>query len=136
MRGSIVAKTVWTHVVIFNICKFLYLLIKCLLCFKLVQVCALILESIEIALHWSIVIWISGFAHALCHMNRFTEFNKCFGCKLRPWSLCRISSLLISDCESSAFCRVRDAAIRYAGNHFWLISSAVKFRRILLSNTL
>lgn len=77
--GSITIITVWTNMIIINVCKFFYLLIECLLCCKLIQICAFILQGIEITLHRCIVVRISCFAHALCHIYRFAEFGKCFG---------------------------------------------------------
>ena len=77
--GSITIITVWTNMIIINVCKFFYLLIECFLCCKLIQICAFILQGIEITLHRCIVVRISCFAHALCHIYRFAEFGKCFG---------------------------------------------------------
>ena len=34
MWGSITIKTMGAHIIVFNICKFLYRLIECLLCLK------------------------------------------------------------------------------------------------------
>lgn len=84
MRGSIIIETMRTYIIILNICKFLYRLIEWLLGFKIMEVGTLVLQSIEITLHWGIVIRITGLAHALCYMNGFAKFNKCFRCKLRP----------------------------------------------------
>lgn len=77
--GSITIITVWTNMIIINVCKFFYLLIECFLCCKLIQICAFILQGIEVTLHRCIVVRISCFAHALCHIYRFAEFGKCFG---------------------------------------------------------
>ena len=77
--GSITIITVWTNMIIINVCKFFYLLIECFLCCKLIQICAFILQGIEITLHRCIVVRIPCFAHALCHIYRFAEFGKCFG---------------------------------------------------------
>ena len=38
--GSITIITVWTNMIIINVCKFFYLLIECFLCCKLIQICA------------------------------------------------------------------------------------------------
>ena len=77
--GSITIITVWTNMIIINVCKFFYLLIECFLCCKLIQICAFILQGIEVTLHRCIVVRISCFAHALCHIYRVAEFGKCFG---------------------------------------------------------
>ena len=44
--GSITIITVWTNMIIINVCKFFYLLIECFLCCKLIQICAFILQRI------------------------------------------------------------------------------------------
>ena len=87
------------------------------------QVRTLILQRIEITLHWSIVIRITGFAHALRDMNGFAKFNKCFGCKLRSmiamqeqipfYFRLRIQSFL----QSSNSKITGNAAICNTGNH-------------------
>ena len=77
--GSITIITVWTNMIIINVCKFFYLLIECFLCCKFIQICAFILQGIEVTLHRCIVVRISCVAHALCHIYRFAEFGKCFG---------------------------------------------------------
>ena len=46
--GSITIITVWTNMIIINVCKFFYLLIECFLCCKLIQICAFILQGIDI----------------------------------------------------------------------------------------
>ena len=77
--SSVTIITVWTNMIIINVCKFFYLLIECFLCCKLIQICSFILQGIEVTLHRCIVVRISCFAHALCHIYRFAEFGKCFG---------------------------------------------------------
>ena len=67
--GSITIITVWTNMIIINVCKFFYLLIECFLCCKLIQICAFILQGIEVTLHRCIVVRIPCFAHALCHIS-------------------------------------------------------------------
>lgn len=37
------------------------------------QVGAFILQGVEVSLHRRIVVWVSGFAHALSHVDRFAE---------------------------------------------------------------
>ena len=38
--------------------------------------CTLIFQGIKVALHWGIVVRISGFAHAQDHMGGLAEFRK------------------------------------------------------------
>lgn len=122
--GSITIITVWTNMIIINVCKFFYLLIECFLCCKLIQICAFILQGIEITLHRCIVVRISCFAHALCHIYRFAEFGKCFDVYCEPWSECKIRPSLIVGCDSSAFRSVRIAR------------SLVMLRSVMLAITL
>lgn len=65
--------------IIGNIGKFLHCLIQTFFCLEFIQIDAFILQCIEITFHRCIVIWISGFAHALCYMDRFAEFDECPG---------------------------------------------------------
>ncbi len=53
-------------------------------CFECIQVGALILQCIKVALHWGVVIRISGLAHAPDHMGGLTEFRKGPGGVLTP----------------------------------------------------
>ena len=77
--------------IIINVCKFFYLLIECFLCCKLIQICAFILQGIEVTLHQRIVVQISCFAHALCHIYRFAKFGNALDVYCEPWSeLCRV----------------------------------------------
>ena len=61
------------------------------------QVDAFILQHVEITFHRCIVIWISGSAHALCHVYGFAEFCECPGSVLR--SLIRMQKQFSSDCR-------------------------------------
>ena len=72
------------HMIICNICKFLYGLVQLLLRPKFVQIRAFVLQSIEIPLHRRIVLWISGSTHALDYMGGFAELYECFCCILAP----------------------------------------------------
>ena len=63
---------VWAHMAVSGISEFLRGLVQFLLRPKFIEVGAFIFQSIEISLHRRIVVWVSGFAHALCHMDRFT----------------------------------------------------------------
>ena len=55
--------------VIDDIRKFFHGLIKCFLCLKFIQIGTFIFQGVKVSLHWCIVIWVSSFAHALCHMD-------------------------------------------------------------------
>ena len=69
VRCSVAIEAMWTHIIVIDVCKFFDSLIKRIFCFEFKQVGTLVFEGVEIALHWGIVVWISGFAHALRHMN-------------------------------------------------------------------
>lgn len=64
--------------------EFLYGLAEFLFCLKYILVRTLILQCIKVTFHWSIIIRISGFAHALDHMGGLTEFRKGPGGILAP----------------------------------------------------
>ena len=72
----------WTHMIVFNICELLYSLIESFLSIIFIQINQLTLQSVEISLHWSIIIRIPCLTHALCHMNGFAKLYECFGSKL------------------------------------------------------
>ena len=76
--SSITIKGVGAHMIIINICEFLYSLIKCFFRSEFIQICALIFQCVEITLHRCVVIWGTCLAHALRHIYGFTEFDKCF----------------------------------------------------------
>lgn len=65
---------VWTYMVVGNIGEFLHSPVHLLLCPKFIQVSAFVLQGVEVPLHWRIVVRVSSFAHALGHMDGFTEF--------------------------------------------------------------
>ena len=83
--------------VVMNVCKFLNCLIKLIFCLIFMQVDALILQCVEIPFHRRIVIWISGFAHALRHLYGFAEFCERPGCVLR--ALIRMQDQFSFDCR-------------------------------------
>ena len=60
-----------------GISEFLHNPVQLLLRLKFIQVGAFIFKSVEGSLHWRIVIWISGLAHALGHMDGFAELYEC-----------------------------------------------------------
>ena len=59
--------------VVGNISEFLHGLVQLILRPEFIEVGALVLQGIEVPLHWRIVIWVSGFTHALRYMDGFTE---------------------------------------------------------------
>ena len=59
------------HMVVGGIGEFFHSLIQFLFRPEFVQIGAFILQSVEVSLHRRIVVWISGFAHALDYMGRF-----------------------------------------------------------------
>ena len=69
--------------VITDISKFLHCLTERFLCPEFIQICTFVFLSVEVPFRWCVVIRISCLTHALCHMNRFTEFHKRFECILR-----------------------------------------------------
>ena len=69
---------VWVHMIVGNIGEFLHGLVQFFLHPKFVQICTFVLQRVEVPLHRRIVIWISGFAHALDHMSRFAELYENF----------------------------------------------------------
>ena len=70
--------TVRAHMVVGDIGEFLHGLVQFFLCPKFVQICTFVLQSVEVPLHRRIVVWISGFAHALGHIGRFAELYESF----------------------------------------------------------
>ncbi len=62
--------------VVGRIGEFLHRLVQFLICPEFVQVGAFILQGVEVPLHWSIIVWVSGFTDALGHMGRLTELYK------------------------------------------------------------
>ena len=64
--------------VVGGIGEFFHSLIQFLLRLKFVQIGAFILQNVEVSLHRRIVVWISGFAHALDHTGRFAELCESF----------------------------------------------------------
>ncbi len=64
---------VWPDMVVDGIGEFLYSLVQFLLRPEFIQVGAFVLQGVEVPLHWRIIVWVSGFAHALGHMDRFAE---------------------------------------------------------------
>ncbi len=57
---------VWSHMIAGHIGEFL-------LRPEFIQIGAFVLQGVEVPLHWRIIVWVSGFAHALGHMGRPAE---------------------------------------------------------------
>ncbi len=70
--------------VVGDISEFLHGLVQLILRPEFIEVGALVLQGIEVPLHWRIVVWISGFAHALGHMDGFAELYESLRCILAP----------------------------------------------------
>mgnify|MGYP006976469075 CR=1 FL=1 len=109
--------------VVGGISEFLHSLVQLLLCPEFIEVGALVLQGIEVPLHWRIVVWIPGFAHALGHMDGSAELYESLRCILAPLVavqdqaiLCRM--LVIQRLAQGADSQVAgDVPIRYAGHH-------------------
>ena len=59
--------------VVGGISEFFHGLVQLLLRAEFIEVGTLVLQGVEVPLHWRIIVWVSGFAHALGHMDRFAE---------------------------------------------------------------
>ena len=55
------------HMVIRGIGEFLHCLVHLLLRPEFIQIGAFVLQSVEVPFHRCVVVWVSGFAHALSH---------------------------------------------------------------------
>ena len=75
---------VGAHMVVGNISEFLHGLVQLILRPEFIEVGALVLQGIEVPLHWRIVVWIPGFAHALGHMDGSAELYESLRCILAP----------------------------------------------------
>ena len=73
------------YMIVVDIGKFLHCLVEFFLCFELIQICAFILQCIEVTLHRCIVIGITCFAHTLRHIHWLAKISKCLRCIL--WAL-------------------------------------------------
>ncbi len=109
--------------VVGNISEFLHGLVQLILRPEFIEVGALVLQGIEVPLHWRIVVWIPGFAHALGHMDGSAELCESLRCILAP---------LVAVQDQAAVCRTLgfqcflqradrkfagDMAVRYARHH-------------------
>ena len=111
------------YMVVRDISEFLHGLVQFLLCPELIEFGTFILQGVEVPFHWRIVVWVSGFAHALCHMDGFAEFYESLRCILAPLvavqdqaSLCRM--LGIQCLLQGAYSQVTgDVFVCYTGNY-------------------
>ena len=67
-----------------DISEFLHDLVQFLICSEFIELGTFILQGIEVPFHWRIVVGVSGFAHALCHMDGFAVFYESLRCILAP----------------------------------------------------
>ena len=88
--------TVWAHVIVGRIGEFLHNPVQLLLRSEFIQVGAFVLQGVEVPLHWRIVIGVSGFTHALDHMDGSAELGE---------SLRRILASLVAVQDQPALCR-------------------------------
>lgn len=72
------------YMVVRDISEFLHGLVQFLICSEFIELGTFILQGIEVPFHWRIVVGVSGFAHALYHMDGFAEFYECLRCILAP----------------------------------------------------
>ena len=106
-----------------DISEFFHNPVQLILRSKFIEVGAFVLQSVEVPLHWRIVVWISGFAHALSYMDGFTELCKSLRCIPAPLvavqdqaALCQM--LGIQCLLQSAFSQVTgDVPVRYTGHY-------------------
>ncbi len=111
------------QMVVSDVSEFLHCAVQFFFRPEPMQVGAFILQGVEVSLHRRIVVWVSGFAHALSHVDRFAELYKSLRCILAPLVavqdqaiLCRM--LVIQRLAQGADSQVAgDVPIRYAGHH-------------------
>ena len=109
--------------VVGGISEFLHSLVQLLLCPEFIEAGALVLQGIEVPLHWRIVVWIPGFAHALGHMDGSAELYESLRCILTPlvavqeqFPLCGMPG--IQRLLQGAYGQVAgDVPVRYAGHY-------------------
>ena len=66
--------------VVRDISEFLHGLVQFLICPEFIELGTFILQGVEVPFHWRIVVGVSGFAHALCHMDGFAVFYESLRC--------------------------------------------------------
>lgn len=67
-----------SDMVIPDVCKFFYCLIKFLIIVIVVKIDQLVFQRIILSFHWRIIVRTPGSAHALGDSNGFTIINKVF----------------------------------------------------------
>ncbi len=109
--------------VVSNISKFLHSLVQFIFRPEFIDVGTFVLQGVEVPLHWRIVVWIPGFAHALDHVHRFTELGESLRCILAPLvavqdqaALCRTLGIqcLLQGAHSQV---AGNESVRYTGHH-------------------
>lgn len=81
---AVVVIAVRAYMVVSNICKFLHGLAQFLFRPKFIDAGTFVLPGVEVPLHWRIVVGVPGFAHALGHVDGFTEPGESLRCVLAP----------------------------------------------------
>ena len=89
---------VWAYMVIGNISKFLHSLVQFLFPSEFIELGTFVLQGVETLLHWRIVVWIFGFAHALGQMDGFAEIYENFRCILVSLIAVQDQSCLFAGC--------------------------------------
>ena len=105
---SIAVIAVRAHVVVRGMSEFFHGLVQFILRPKSIEVDTFVLQCVEVPLHWCIVIWVSGFAHALGHMDGFTELYE---------SLCCILAPLVAVQDQASLCRMLGIQCFLQGAH-------------------
>ena len=109
--------------VVRDISEFLHGLVQFLICPEFIELGTFILQGVEVPFHWRIVVWVSGFAHALCHMDGSAELYESLRCILAPLvamqeqaSLCQM--LRIQCLLQGAYSQVTgDVLVCYTGDY-------------------
>ena len=81
-RSFVIIIRMRTYMIVMHIRKVFYSCVKLLLSMVIMLIYQIILQSIEISFHWSIIVWIPSFTHALCNSKGFAKLGEFFGCVL------------------------------------------------------
>lgn len=109
--------------VVSGISEFLHGPVQLHLRSEFIEVGTFILQCVKVPFHWRIVVWVSGFAHALGHMDGFAELYESLRCILAPLvavqdqaALCRMLEIqcLLQGADSQV---TGDVPVRYTGHH-------------------
>ena len=68
-----------TYVIVLYIRKFFDCCVEFLFCVIIMLIDQITFQCVEISFHWSIIIWISCFTHALGYTKFFAKFRELFG---------------------------------------------------------